>query len=472
MLSNQRTRTNINFSKASMRLTFRSFFSSAVVILAFFGTSCEDSNIGIDLLGDDRLLRTAVTDQLPVKTFIFKRDSLITSSSSTVAAGSFAQEGIGTISAVGYIQPSVNPNAAFTAAADAELVSVNLRLETNFIFGEEDSPQELIIERTAEGIPDMTYYQFDSLAIAERGSVVVHEFVPGKLDTTYLDIPLPDNFGQQLIGLGQEGGYTDQDDFERLFRGFKLSGGQNNTALVGFSVINTRQNTLAANTRILLRYRQLDDSGQLDTLTYSFYMAGAGFNNYALNDAPALDPLFRGEMLSSSDFEGNGLVVSGVGISSGFTLPSLAEMQAALGNNVIINKAELFIDPLFRAGQTFSLPASLQLYQLDENFNELRNADGTFQFVFTDAFERTPRGAATFSLLSNVNGYRRVDITAYLQLLASGEVSRNIALLPSNFSSTVQNMRFTDNTFVGTSGPSAPLQERLKLIVYYTRLAD
>ena len=425
----------------------------AVVLLpAIFLCACQGSgnNISSSTLqrGDD--YEVVFTDTFTIQCSTFFRDSVNTSFPVNYLNGEFSNEAYGRVTCHNYFQAVLN-NDNFSPGSDIMYDSMVLVLSPNYVYGAIDGQIRISIHRLKETlILDSTYYSFQE-AEYEKQPLAEVAFNYLDLGGQSLRIPLNDlgeEFNTKLKDADFEATFfTDNDAFVTYFQGFALITQLAENSVVGWSSENS-QNTSETGLYFYYHIINTTNPNEIDTLfddyKFGINQEAQGFNQM-ISERPSILTELRDPdlVLPSASTNNQSFIQAGSGVLPEIVIPDITELRSN-ANNLIVNRAELYIPSIENDIPYYEPPQTVFLFQADENQNIIPFSETTFGEI----------GVAT-----RIGDDYLIDITGYFQLLLSGTIENTgYILLPTLNGSSVNQFIFNDQTF-GTGS--------IQLLVYY-----
>ncbi|MCU0353412.1 MAG: DUF4270 domain-containing protein [Cytophagales bacterium] len=455
------------------------------LLFAILLSACEldpSDNVGGSLNPLDGNVGVLFTDTLTVQSSTVLVDSVVTTNSSTLWVGRYADPAQGKAETRSFFQ--VFPEGRFDLGPSIQVDSTRFFLYYDSV-GTGAVTQQLRLHRLTDEIsPSRDYRSSEQIGFETNP---VGEFLfsrpanrRGRIDTLFFRIDV--SVGRELINA-----YTNtltRNDFVKAFRGFALATGTQSSGLSEFrtlSIPNSNGQSFAV-AGVRVHYRNGSDTTKrtirfvIDNQLLSSNLTSK-FNQLAHDrSGTPLAPLRRAyDELPASATNEQVYIQSGVGLATKLVIPHFNRIYR--NRNVVINDAKLIIDPL--VGNAFSdaqaRPFNLTLYEVGTNG---RIPTGTIQGLPADWLAYIPLSQALGAPASE-RGVLRSDgkyvfnITDYLQRLVVNEQQpanqrrpdRGLFVaVPSGSPFGANENRLEGLVFGSQRHPSKPL----KLLVYYT----
>lgn len=344
--------------------------------------SCDDPNeIGLEL--EDENMAGYYSDTVTVEVSTVLLDSLVTSGSGALLAGTMYDPLIGNTSANAYFQVGLGSGWFLNNESGAVFESMELVLPYNtYSYGDTIQNLTLQIHQLQEQLtpyalqpyvgteePASYFYAASGLYNASRTQASAHPlasytFKPRPRSADSLFVPLPQEMGQEWfnLGLAQDQKLLDDEAFSNFFKGLKLSaqpGGGN--SIIGFK---------AEQTFIRLNYSLATAEGRT-TYHYDFpLITGSTQYNQLLTDGAAsqLATIDRGgEPLESTATDNMAFAQAGTGLMVRIDFPHLENLKNILVPE-LINAVQLEVQPVANTIKyPFAAPAYMALYETDQH---------------------------------------------------------------------------------------------------------
>ncbi|WP_375561985.1 hypothetical protein ACE193_05395 [Bernardetia sp. OM2101] len=441
MKNNNSSRLLILFSK-KIPATYSSFFG--IIALLFFSltlSSCEKEPEPIDI-GSEQLITTYYTDTVSVNVKVFQSDTINTTSTignSRLLMGSLTDEYVGTYSTQSFGNISLTTltedlqNDAGEIAIYDSLVGF---FQTDYVYGDTLTPNNIQLYEVSELFENKTYYQFDTLQTSS--SVVGSAFYPAALDSNrILRVPFSEEFGRKLFNYGVNTNFENDSLFRIFSKGLAFRSASPNTSIVGI-------NPLAPATNLTLYFHYPSDTV---SSSYKFDMPVSFSNIESDLSNSALVSLATQDFIPTENTNNIAAIQAGTGIGVKLEFPYLNDFVT--NQSVIIQRAELDI-PALDAAMSSTVTAPNQLLFLFGAGNGFYyTPSGSIQFLQTEG------GANSgLSMGYSVQGksYSYATITSYINQFAKGLIpeSDGLILQPSENNISINRFIFatqknTDN---------------------------
>lgn len=446
------SRLSLIFSK-NFPFTRSSLFG--LIGLIFFSitlSSCEDEPEPIDV-GSEQLIATYYTDTVTVNVKVFQSDSINTTSTtgnSRLLMGSLTDEYVGTYSTQGFgnislttLTEDLQNDAGQTAIYDS-LVGF---FQTDYVYGDTLTQNNIQLYEVSELFENKTYYQFDTLQTSS--SIVGNASYPAALDSNkVLRVPLSEEFGRKLFNYGINNKFENDSLFRIFSKGLAFRSASPNTSIVGI-------NPLAPATNLTLYFHYPNDTV---SSSYKFDMP-VSFSNIESNlSNSTLAPLTTQDFILTENTNNIAALQAGTGIGVKLEFPYLNDFVN--NQSVVIQRAELDI-PALDAAMSSTVTAPNQLLFLFGAGNGFYyTPSGTIQFLQAEG--GTNSG---LSMGYSVQGksYSYATITSYITQFAKGRIPESDGLILQPSENNISINRFIFPTQKNTNNlPS------IRLRMYYS----
>ncbi|MEN7547236.1 DUF4270 family protein [Rapidithrix thailandica] len=426
-------------------------FQPAVIIfvLGWFGFSCsQNEEVGLEIV--DNPLELWVIDTFSVNASTFLYDSLPSSASETLLAGSYHDAVLGDVKTKSFFQ------VGLSGEMDTENTlfdSLFLVLKyTGYQYGNLESTSSLQVHRVLENLDDGEsdrYYQFSSIAY-EPEPLASFSLKKEPEEGDSIAIKLPESLGEELFEKIKDEADTlsAQSDFLEYFKGLVLVSESKEGKVVAFAL---------GDAALHMHYHKISDTDEPDTYVFPVVNSSLQFNQFQANRSNTiltnLEPMVD---LSAEDTDGNTFIQPGVGLVTRIRFPSIREFKS-LGNNYLINLAKLRINVEAGTYNEHSLPEELVLYQ----FDKYTPWGGVLYENFLE--EQAQVASLQLDLEAHQNTYYEFTITDYLDSLMSlPDNLGNGLLLGLPFPEEVTTL---DRVIVG---PNQGQNQSIQLLLYVT----
>lgn len=428
----------------------------AMMCMLVILSSCEKADIPFTDNGLEDDPDVVEVDNLAVALGTVKQDTILTSGSGNLLAGTYTDAYFGRISSFTYMEienPATNPLSGKAVRFD----SICLVLKpTGYYKGDTTLPFNLSVHSLQENISNANssdaYYNTRSFAHHVAPLAQVSAVIKPSLQKEWL-IRLPDALGtewmQKLADNAAE--IQSQQSFRSYFKGLLLSTDSNtNKCMYYFTGDSTAV--------IRLYYKELG-LYNVDKALDFHYVAGKTFYHYKYNytntSLAGVDPKRRQYFSSSST--GNKAFLSGMVPSAiKFSFPDILTLKERFSNLKII-KAVLEIKPL--AG-SYHYPASLPATFV---LNETNSENYTGAYIPEPGGQAIQYGALVYDPLNSVNTKYSFIITDFINaLIEEGQFSTKALLLSQADNSLQQSAQLILN--------DQSIQKDVKLKVYVLEL--
>lgn len=413
-----------------MNLLVKKFGPLTVILLsALIAISCEDpGRIGLIVDGNNGVISTHYQD-IVLSTAVVQFDLRKTSESKSIQAGKYTNPDFGVVTSKAYTW--LRPSTVIVPEPTAEYTSFEVKISfTNFI-GEtpqNSETQQISLYQLAEEIdPATEYNRLDELAISPS-PLGVWNFAPKVNDTIQVDstyiVVLDDVIGQDLFQKlkNEDPIFEDESAFNAYFKGVAIIPTLGNIDLFQF---NADQITFSIN------YNEFNSDGTPIEQSYDMFISTTGF--YHLDSDRTGTPISginpdNTDYFPSDDYR---YLQYGTLMALRADLTPFYELTDTL-NNLIINKAEIYLGGVKQYGDDFQPPSFLQVYFTNET-NEWPIVDDVGRFDTTqvgvhfimlqEEGTQAPPGVyvAPQNTFYDQNDFNyRVNMSIFLQNLYSG----------------------------------------------------
>lgn len=411
------------------------------IVPAFFLWSCTNKeNIAVPGIGNGDNLKAVLVDTFDISTSTFLRDSIVTSSASSLLVGKVQNQTFGTTTCNAFLQTAITGNN-FLNLSNPQFDSMVLVLRPNYIFGNPDASVKIGVHRLKEGFDlEKSYLASESLEYDKKPEAET-VFSAQDLQSSNLRINL-DDLGQRFFNERELEFFNDPLDFIEYFKGLALITQSSEGSVIGFEVDPTSSTTSTITSGIFLYYRTSADS-TADTTFYKFPISVnyQRFNQIVHDRPPVLSNLkVNNQKISSELTNDEVFLLSGTGIISRFNFPTFKNLRN-LHRNLIVEEAILTIDASVENEQYYSPPLELFLFKVDSADN-------------LDLYEGGDIGSG-----GRFNNTYAINVTSYFgDLINERESITDMILIPSLNGSSINQLKF---------GAYKQEDSPVKLIVYY-----
>lgn len=469
------------------------FFSSLFVGLLLVASSCEDTTeLGLELLpGIGELY---YSEDFEIETSIIQLDSMPTTNPKYLMIGGVENEGVGVMRSATYVDVRP-PLDSLAFPENATFIDAQVRLVFDYVYGDSTSVSNFKVFQLADSLKvDSTYYSTSEIEIESLlgETSASYEDVPFEttaiqgISTTkkVLKIVLDNDWGRAVFNeSGKEGLYNHENFRNLLLKGLKLEAESIDSPDQTIYGLNTDFTTIG------IRYSLEDEvTNELDTIFFNFWFYKT-FNQVKTEKAANLSTLSPASTLNTALNNNQCIVQSGSGITTLIKFPSLKSEISEIGENVIINKAEIQVNRSSNVANDskpipneifYAIPDSEgQFYKFDsERLGYIAREPATSAFfpVINNLVPRSVEdpnflksGSLYFAGVSQFNAsaqnYTSIEVTRYLQAIIENQDADSFY---ENGLIIVPDYRFSrPNTVLLNDANS--VQRKLTLKVYYTK---
>lgn len=405
-------------------------------------------------------------DSTKIETTTLLGDSVLADKVSTGLVGTYRDSAFGKAISSIYVQPLLSTNA-LVFKEDNETLTVDsmiLSFEYADHFGDTSIIQTLEAFRLTETLDFESNYYSDTTIQAEPTPIGSLSFSPSPNGTTtisqpnnsgfvdtvtvarQLRIPLSNTLAEEIIS--KQGGteLANNDNFASYFQGIKLTPQAGTTVMDNQAAILYLKLT-ATNTKMTIYYTTTDSQNTVAKKSVDFPIntSSVRFNTFEHDySGSAVETVLQNPNMPSRF----AFTEAMAGVETNIKFTSIKD---ELPNNVIINKAELFI-PAANGSYADSVGKARTIIVAS------RSEDGTLQFI-PDAFENIDYFGGTF--IESENAYR-FNIARYIQsYISGGQNDKGLTVLVTG--SAVKAERAV---FLTENNP----ETRIRLNLYYTNI--
>jgi hypothetical protein len=442
------------------------------LLLGVLFSSCKDEefNIGGYLVNPHS--RVIMTDTATVRVSnMIAADSIVTSNKALGFSGIYTDSQIGTVEAQTFIEFSRPAEIESNRYASFDSIVLVLRPNGNY-FGDTIKHPSFRISRLINKVEKR-----------ENGNLYSTSSVPSDYehplaDTTLrikvhkqesFEITLPRSFGEQLFQgiLKNEDAYS-TDQYLKTFPGLTISAGEESNCVHGLAITDT--------TCMIRIYYHVSTTHKEDkTMTFK---ANSANSFYRLTSDRAKLPWYhtKSDPISSQKTGNRGVVMSGIPLYARLEFPHLNEFLLT-GQIVTIQKATLYIRPIYHSYDTVPLPPQLNIYSFDPTSNT----------PLSDAIRPSGNNANSASQTGNLPiDYQNIpwphfpqytfDVTDFISSQL-GKVGYNkwalsLVVPTDSRETTLRRMVFGDQRYPYGKNDSQTMNNRIKLEITYVIYND
>ena len=352
---------------------------TAILLSALIAISCEDpGRIGLIVDENNGIISTHYQD-LPISTSVVQFDPRKTAESNSIQAGQYTNIDFGVVTSITYTQLALS--TIIVPEPTAEYTSFEVELSFSSFMGDtpfNDENQEISIFQLTEEIDSAGDYTRLDILNHNPTALGVWDFAPRYNDTIQVDstyiVVLDDVVGQDLFQklLSEDPIFDNNAAFNAYFKGVAFEPTANNRAIFQLD---------AATLKFRLNYNEFNSDGTPIERSYEMFIGNTGF--YHLESDKTGTPI--------SGISPNNTAFNAPDDYLYLQFGTLMAIQADLTpfysltdtlNNLIINKAELYIGQVKQYGEDLTPPPFLQVY-----FTE-KAADDTYEWPIVDDIGR------------------------------------------------------------------------------------
>jgi hypothetical protein len=353
------------------------------LLLVAAGCSTNPANIGVGLPSVDANTGAYLVDTLTIRAYTVLRDSVVTSTSSSLLVGRYQDPQLGPIKTTSYTTLSLG--GAFQPAQTLIADSAVLVLPTDtYRYGDTTKTQTLVDVRELSSFIPTTSFGFASPKLTPTAGLVNPMAAPLNFTTPVpqrrarknlgtLRLRLTNTYRDRLMADGKGGRLTTQEQMDRNYAGLALlPGATDAAALVRFNL------STSANAGVILYYH--DPADVATVLSHTFGIGSA--RHFYQVEAPQLGtPLSTLTSLGQVNATSTGqqTYIQGLlGLQTKIEIPYLFDLRN-FGQNLVITNAAMTAEiPLTTLSNTQALspPAALTVSSTNQ-----RNQQGRTLFA-------------------------------------------------------------------------------------------
>jgi hypothetical protein len=357
------------------------------LLLVAAGCSTNPANIGIGLPSADANTGAYLVDTLTIRASTVLRDSVVTSTSSTLLVGRYQDPQLGPITTTSYTTLSLG--GAFQPAQTLIADSAVLVLPTDtYRYGDTTKTQTLVDVRELSSFLPTTSFGFSRPTLTPMASRVSSTSlnlttpVPrrARKNLGTLRLRLTNTYRDRLMSDGKNGLLTTQEQLERNYAGLALlPGATDAAALVRFNVANT--GTAAG---VILYYHDPTDVATVISHTFGINSA----RHFYQVEAPQLGTLSTLTSLGQLDASRTGqqTYIEGLlGLQTKIEIPYLFDLRN-FGQNLVITNAAMTAEipaTTLSTTQALAPPAALTVSSTNQRNQQGRTLFASPQYSAT-----------------------------------------------------------------------------------------
>jgi hypothetical protein len=357
------------------------------LLLVVAGCSTNPANIGIGLPSADANTGAYLVDTLTIRASTVLRDSVVTSTSSTLLVGRYQDPQLGPITTMSYTTLSLG--GAFQPAQTLIADSAVLVLPTDtYRYGDTTKTQTLVDVRELSSFLPTTSFGFSRPTLTPMASRVSSTSlnlttpVPrrARKNLGTLRLRLTNTYRDRLMSDGKNGLLTTQEQLDRSYAGLALlPGATDAAALVRFNVVNT--GTAAG---VILYYHDPTDVATVISHTFGINSA----RHFYQVEAPQLGTLSTLTSLGQLDASRTGqqTYIEGLlGLQTKIEIPYLFDLRN-FGQNLVITNAAMTAEipaTTLSTTQALAPPAALTVSSTNQRNQQGRTLFASPQYSAT-----------------------------------------------------------------------------------------
>ena len=343
---------------------FKVFIASILIL-----SSCNDNEFGLGKHFVSPRVMKGIIDTVTVRVSTHvAADSVITSGRGIGFWGAYKDPYIGTIQTKSYIEFLRTQDIERERSARFDSITLILRPNGNYYGDTTKQLASLRVFKLAQEIErgsDGNLYSTDTVQVASLLADTTFKIRVKNIHNNEIEIKLPRTFGEELF----QGIVRDDDDykgneFQKKFPGISIETSSIRDCIYGFFLNDTA-------CKIRIYYHISTTSRQEKTMTFASNPYNCFYN--MSNDKSELPDDFntKSGQKPSSQTGFTGILTSGnTPIFSRLEFPYLNDLLS-LGQIVKIERAILYVRPVYRSFDTIPLPARLNLFQFDPTSSSL-----------------------------------------------------------------------------------------------------
>lgn len=359
------------------------------LLLVAAGCSTNPANIGVGLPSVDANTGAYLVDTLTIRAYTVLRDSVVTSTSSSLLVGRYQDPQLGPIKTTSYTTLSLG--GAFQPAQTLIADSAVLVLPTDtYRYGDTTKTQTLVDVRELSSFIPTTSFGFASSKLTPTAGLVNPTAAPLNFTTPVprrarknlgtLRLRLTNTYRDRLMADGKGGRLTTQEQMDRNYAGLALlPGATDAAALVRFNL------STSANAGVVLYYH--DPTDVATVLSHTFGIGSA--RHFYQVEAPQLGtPLSMLTSLGQVNAASTGqqTYIQGLlGLQTKIEIPYLFDLRN-FGQNLVITNAAMTAEiPLTTLSNTQALspPAALTVSSTNQRNQQGRTLFASPQYSAT-----------------------------------------------------------------------------------------
>ncbi len=440
--------------------------------LLFFGllfSSCknEEFNIGGYLV--DPHTRIGMIDTVTIRVSnMIAADSVVTSNKALGFSGIYTDPQIGTVQTQTYVEFSRTTDSESDRYAKFDSVTLVLRPNGNY-YGDTVKYASFKISKLINKIEKRDDGYLYSTSRVPVGNQLADTALRVKVrEQKNFEITLPKSFGEWLFqGILRSEDAFNTDNYLKTFPGLSISAGTGSDCVHGL--------TLTDSTCMIRIYYHVSTTYKEEkTMNFKVNQSNSLYN--LDNDRAKLPPYnTKSDPVPSSQTGHKGIVMAGTPLYTRLEFPHLNELLS-LGQIVKIQKATLYVRPVYHSYDTVPLPPKLNMYYFDPTSNTPLSS------AIRPPGSNTNSGAQTGNLPVNYQYIQRPDFPQYTfditdfmssQLGKVGYDKWALSLLISDDSreTTLQRLVFGDQKY-WYGNDSQSQDNRIKVEVTYVIYND
>ncbi|MEZ4901913.1 MAG: DUF4270 family protein [Spirosomataceae bacterium] len=438
---------------------------SAAVLLTIFLAACEaPKEIG---LPPEVIAEVQFTDTLTVRTSTVLLDSVRTSNTQQLLAGSYYDPIFGKVSAQPFFEIgsllNLNLNSDGTTNTNTYVYdSLILDVQYTYWYGDTLKPIELNLHRLTDTlITNKTYYNNSAISY-DKAPIASLKFTPTPFTKNTFKFTLPNTLGKQIFDLSGKTEASTAAKFIQAIKGFTIVPATNNDMVLGFSPTSGMILSLYI-------HNATDTVALVKTFTNQkrFNRVQSDKQGTALTQLQPLKPL------SASQTGGLNYVQDALGIVTKIEFPYLSKLVQ--DGRIAINRAELNIRPNQPTSSIYSLPPGLIMAETDATNRLLRSKGDTELLLPVDGTTFQSYVLPQVAPYSSKFLHYNFILTTYLQATTIGfKKSTGLVLMPASFASTLAQLQQPYSIYHPLLNSKLerltinPTPENVKLQLFYT----
>ncbi len=364
--------------------------------------ACTEGSLDINLDPNPQIDETAyMIDTMRIDAYTIKGDSLNSSASGEILAGSVDLSDLIHIDAEAYFQLSL-PLVSYGYYNITESIVIDsakvIFPHAGFV-GDTTYSQRFLLNELQEEVSTSDQqtiddaYTYNLTPLAET----VKKLRPSK-DTT-LELTIDPNLAQQILTYYQTSDKDENPDLKKVLKGLVLRGDKSNTAISRFDASNTKLRLYTHTAKTFEKYN-FDFPVVVNNAQFTHYATSSNYSGFSKLVNP-------GDQLSTAESSNSMLLMNAIGYSGKVVIPGIAALKEVTDLASIYKCTLVLYSTRKGKNETPQPPSTLGLYSINLN-NETES-------VLTDNSAVQITGSYTYDPEGLVfNSYYTFDLTNYL----------------------------------------------------------